>query len=132
MDALEADIARTRQDLAHTVDLLAAKLDMKTRIRNRVAETREAATAQAQTARTYLVGVDGKPTPAVMSVGGGMFAALAAVVLVRLWMRPSRRHNRGGGVDAEDRQRIGLPTIAGANGCPGPHAVRKGIPTSTA
>ena len=44
VDALEADIARTRQDLAHTVDLLAAKLDIKTRIRNRVAETRDAAT----------------------------------------------------------------------------------------
>ena len=94
VDALEADIARTRQDLAHTVDLLAAKLDMKTRIRNRVAETREAATAQAQTARTYLVGVDGKPRPAAMSVGGGILAALAAVVLVRMWMRPSRRHSR--------------------------------------
>ena len=94
VDALEADIARRRQDLAHTVDLLAAKLDMKTRIRNRVAETREAATAQAQTARTYLVGVDGKPRPAAMSVGGGILAALAAVVLVRMWMRPSRRHSR--------------------------------------
>ena len=96
VDALEADIARTRQDLAHTVDQLAAKLDLKTRIRNRVAETREAANAQAQTARTYLVGVDGKPRPAAMSVGGGIFAALAAVVLVRLWMRPSRRRSRGG------------------------------------
>ena len=95
VDALEADIARTRQDLAHTVDQLAAKLDMKTRIRNRVAETREAATAQAQTARTYLVGVDGKPRPAAMSVGGGILAGLAALVLVRLWMRPSTRHSRG-------------------------------------
>jgi Protein of unknown function (DUF3618) len=95
VDALEADIARTRQDLAHTVDQLAAKLDFKSRIRNRVAETREAATAQAQTARTYLVGVDGKPRPAAMSVGGGILAALAAVVLVRLWMRPSRRHSHG-------------------------------------
>ena len=95
VDALEADIARTRQDLADTVDQLAAKLDIKTRIRHRVAETRDAATAQAQTARTYLVGVDGKPRPAAMSVGGGILAALAALVLVRLWMRPSRRHSRG-------------------------------------
>ena len=95
VDALEADIARTRQDLAHTVDQLAAKLDIKTRIRNRVAETSDAVSAQAQTARAYLVGADGKPRPAVMSVGGGILAALAALVLVRLWMRPSRRHSRG-------------------------------------
>lgn len=91
---LEADIARTREELAHTVDQLAAKLDVKTRLRNRVTETRDAATVQLRSARNHLVGVDGKPRPAALSVGGGVVAAIAAVVLVRLWIRPSRRSRR--------------------------------------
>ena len=72
MAELEADIARTREELADTVDQLAAKLDVKTRIRNRVTEAKDAATAQVQSARQHLVGVDGKPRPATLSVGGAV------------------------------------------------------------
>ena len=87
---LEAGIARTREELAQTVDQLAAKLDVKTRIRNRVSETRDVATIQVRLLRDRLTGVDGKPTPTALSLGGGIVAAVAAVVLVKLWIRPSR------------------------------------------
>lgn len=91
MAELEADIARTRDELADTVDQLAAKLDVKARVRSRVSETKDAATTQLQTVRTHLVGVDGKPRPVALTVGGGVVAAIAAVVLVRLWTSPSNR-----------------------------------------
>jgi len=93
MAELEADIARTREELADTVDQLTAKLDVKTRIRNRVSQTKDAATVQVRSVRNHVTGVDGKPTPAVLSIGGGVVAAIAAVVLVRLWIRPSKRRS---------------------------------------
>ena len=86
---LEADIARTREELADTIDQLAAKLDVKTRVHNRLTESKDVAAAQLQTVRNHLVGVDGKPRPVALATGGGVVAAVAAVILVRLWMRPS-------------------------------------------
>ena len=94
MAEVEADIARTREDLADTVDQLSAKLDVKTRIRNRAADAKDAATVQVQAARQHLVDVDGKPRPTTLGVGGGVLAAIAAVVLVKLWQRPARRPSR--------------------------------------
>jgi len=94
MAELEADIARTRQELADTVDQLTAKLDVKTRVRNRAVEAKDAASVQVQSARQRLVDTDGKPRPAAFGIGGGVFAAIAAVVLVKLWQRPARRPRR--------------------------------------
>ena len=94
MAELEADIARTREELAQTVDQLAAKLDVKTRIRNRASETKSAAAARMQSVRHHVIGVDGKPRPAALTAGGGVVAAIATMVLVRWWMRPSRRRTR--------------------------------------
>ncbi len=94
MSELEADIARTREELADTVDQLTAKLDVKTRVRNRATEVKDAATVQVQSARQHLVGVDGKPRPAALGTGGGVLAATAAVILVRVWLRPSRHPSR--------------------------------------
>jgi hypothetical protein len=88
---LEAHIARTREDLAETVDHLAAKLDVKGRIRNRLSETKDAATVQVRSVRNHVTSEDGKPTPAVLSIGGGVVAAIAAVVLIKVWNRPSKR-----------------------------------------
>ena len=67
---------------------------MKTRVRNRAAEAKDAATVQVQAARQQLVDVDGKPRPTTLGVGGGVLAAIAAVVLVKLWLRPARRPSR--------------------------------------
>jgi hypothetical protein len=69
VEQIEADIARTREELAQTVDQLAAKLDVKSRVRDRVTSP------------------DGKPTPAVTSVGAGVIAGLAAMVVIWLWGR---------------------------------------------
>lgn len=98
MGELEADIARTRGELADTVDQLAAKLDVKTRVRNRVADTKDSAVVQvrhqARNLRDQATDEDGRPTPVALTTGGGLVAAVAAVVLVALWMRTSKR--RGG------------------------------------
>jgi hypothetical protein len=91
---LEADIARTREDLADTVDQLTAKLDVKTRVRNRAAEAKDAATVQVRSARRHLIDLDGKPRPTALGAGGGVLAAIVAVILVKLWQRPPRRPSR--------------------------------------
>jgi hypothetical protein len=93
MAEVEAEIARTRADLARTVDELAAKLDLKTRLRHGVRDAKDAATVQLQSARERLT-VDGRPRPEALGVGGGVLAAVAAVVLVRLWWRPARSPRR--------------------------------------
>jgi hypothetical protein len=96
--ALQADIERHREDLAQTVEQLTAKLDVKTRVRDRVSETKERATSQVHSLRRQAVDRttddDGKPTPAAMGVGGGLIAGIAAVVLVLLWRRSSHGGRR--------------------------------------
>jgi hypothetical protein len=94
MAELEADIARTREELADTVDQLTAKLDVKTRFRNSALEAKDVATLQAQSARQQLLDSNGHPRPAALGVAGGVLAAIAAVILVKLWQRPPRRSSR--------------------------------------
>ena len=95
MAALQADIARTREELAHTVDQLAAKLDVKTRLRNRLTGAKGAAALRAQALRNRVVDADGRARPAALSVGAGVVAAVTAMLLVRLWVgRPRRRGRR--------------------------------------
>jgi len=71
-EAIRADIERTREDLAQTVDALHAKLDVKTRARDKVAQVKNSATTN-----------DGKPRPEVIAV------AVAALVVVAglVWWR---------------------------------------------
>jgi hypothetical protein len=96
--ALQADIERTREELAQTVDQLTAKLDVKTRARARAVETRDRAVAQVQSLRERAADratdEDGKPTPVAITIGGGVVAGLAAVVLVLMWRRSSRGGRR--------------------------------------
>ena len=75
-EAIEADIARQREQLASTVNELQAKLDVKTRTKDKAAELKARATT-----------ADGKPTPQV--IGGASVAVLVVVGLVLL-----RRRNR--------------------------------------
>lgn len=69
--ALEADIELARDDLAHTVDQLASKLDVKARVQDRLTDD------------------EGEPTPAALGLGGGLAAAVVVLVAVLLW-----RHHR--------------------------------------
>jgi hypothetical protein len=80
--AIEADIERTREDLAQTVDQLAARLDVKTRVRARVIRARDDATLQLQGLRRRATDDEGRPTPATLVVAAGVVATAVAVVVV--------------------------------------------------
>lgn len=95
---LQADIDRTRADLADTVDQLTAKMDVKTRVQNSVADTvadtKDNATARLRKLQDQATDDDGKPTPATLGIGGGVVAAAVAVLVIALWRRnntPRRR-----------------------------------------
>ncbi len=60
-DQIEADIARTRAELAHTVDELTARLDVKARVQGRIQEV----------------------SPTTWGVGAAAVAVLVAVVIWR-------------------------------------------------
>jgi hypothetical protein len=97
---LQADIERTREDLAQTVDALTDRLDVKSRARRRVAETRERAAVRVDSAKLRTreitarakqgaTDADGKPTPTFLAGGGVTVAALVAVGVLS-WNRSRR------------------------------------------
>ena len=71
--AIEADIARQRDELARTVDALSERLDVKARAEHKVADLRDAATTDS-----------GRPRPALVLVAVG---AVAGVALLVWWRR---------------------------------------------
>jgi hypothetical protein len=76
VEQIEADIARTRAELAHTVDELTARFDVKARMQERLQELRDRATDD-----------EGRPTPSTLGAGGAAVAVLVAVVVVVVWRR---------------------------------------------
>ena len=76
-EEIEAEIAVQREQLAGTVDELAAKLDVKAQAQHKVASLKATATTDA-----------GKPRPEVLAAAGSLLA-MAAVLL--LW-RHRRQH----------------------------------------
>ena len=72
-EELEAEVRAQREQLAGTVDDLAAKLDVKSQAHDKVASLKDSATTD-----------DGKPRPEVLAAVGSLVAM--AVVLV-LWRR---------------------------------------------
>ncbi|NYE37858.1 nucleotide-binding universal stress UspA family protein [Nocardioides cavernae] len=72
-EELEAEVALQREQLAHTVDDLAAKLDVKSQARHKVAELKDSATTDA-----------GTPRPEVLAAAASL-VAMAVVLLV--WRR---------------------------------------------
>ena len=111
IDELQADIERTREELAETVDALTAKLDVKSRAKARMADTKQRTAVQLDTARKRAVvqldtarvrtreltaqardnatDAQGKPTPAVLA-GTGVAAAALVALGVLLWSRSRR------------------------------------------
>jgi hypothetical protein len=75
-EELEAQIEEQREQLAGTIDALAAKLDVKTQAQAKVAEAKETAKQRTTTA-------DGKPRPELLAAG----AALVVVVVAIIWWR---------------------------------------------
>jgi hypothetical protein len=95
---LQADIEDTREQLGETVDALAAKLDVKSRAKDRVATTKvqlkgraDAARAQvselARTGKAAATTDEGKPTPAALTGGVGTAALVVAVVVAVVLLR---------------------------------------------
>jgi hypothetical protein len=93
VEQIQADIERTREELAETVDALTARLDVKTRAKNAVQETGHRVMADVASTRTRVVGAagdvttrvragamdaNGRPKPAVRN--GGLALAVLAVV----------------------------------------------------
>ena len=72
-EQIEAEIAVQREQLADTVDELAAKLDVKSRAQEKVASLKDSATTDS-----------GTPRPEVLAAAGSLVAM--AVVLL-LWRR---------------------------------------------
>ena len=111
IDELQADIERTREELAETVDALTAKLDVKSRAKARMTDTKQRAAVQLDTAkqraavqldtakvrgraltaqaRSNATDAQGKPTPAVLA-GTGATAAVLVALGVLLWNRSRR------------------------------------------
>lgn len=77
--AIEADIAATREDLAETVDALSAKFDVKTRAQEKAGETKEQV-------RDFATDPAGRPTP-LLGAAGAVAAGVVAMLLVRAWRR---------------------------------------------
>lgn len=69
VEAIQADVERTREELADTVDQLAAKLDVKARVRDRVTTA------------------DGRPTPAVLAVAGAVVGLVALALVLKIRRR---------------------------------------------
>ena len=76
-EELEADVARQREQLAETVEDLAAKLDVKSQAQQKVAALKDSATT-----------ADGSPRPEVLAAAG----SLAAMALVLIVWRLRRNH----------------------------------------
>ncbi|PUA80455.1 DUF3618 domain-containing protein [Nocardioides currus] len=69
-EEIEADIEAQREQLAHTVDQLGAKLDVKSRAQDKMAEVKDRATTDT-----------GSPRPEVLAAAGSL-AAMAVVLIV--------------------------------------------------
>lgn len=99
VDELQADIERGREELAKTVDALGAKLDVKSRTRDRITATRRQAGEKLGEARVRAAGYtasakdaatddQGKPTPVV--IAGAAAAVVASVVAAVIVYRRRR------------------------------------------
>jgi hypothetical protein len=90
IEEIETDIARTREELAATVDELTARLDVKTRVKESVQQTKDQAVDRIRTLRDQATDEDGRPTPTTLGIGGAVAAMVVVVLVLTLWRRRRR------------------------------------------
>lgn len=86
--ALEADIARQREELAQTVDDLRDRLDVKSRAQERAQEVKSNAQVRVHEVKDRATTGSGKPRPDL--VGAGV-TAVGAAILVLAWNHRRRQ-----------------------------------------
>lgn len=88
-EQLREEVERTREDLAETVDELAARLDVKSRVRESVNDTKERVRESANDAsyrvREAVTEPDGSPKPAALAVAGGVAAVIVVALVIKYW-----------------------------------------------
>lgn len=77
---LEADIAQRREQLAHTIDQLSARLDVKSRIRSRATRTKADAKATVRHAKDR---IDEDPRVVIVAVAGVAVGFVVTAVVLR-------------------------------------------------
>lgn len=91
VEAIEADIAQTREELADTVDQLTARLDVKARTKERIHQTSDQVTGKVadglHALRVRAADQDGRPPRAALGVGGAVALVVVAVLAVIVWRR---------------------------------------------
>lgn len=96
LNAIEKDIERTRDELGETVNALSHKLDVKGRVQDKAAETKDHVVDRARDTKAAAVH---KASDAVAAVTDGrrtvrpiipLAAALAAVLGIVIWRRRRR------------------------------------------
>lgn len=100
VEQIEAELEQTRQALGETVGALTAKLDVKTRTRNRIRATGQRVIVGVQAARDRAVGLTSRANAAatdaqdrpkpIAAIAAGVAAAVTAVTLAVLVRRRRR------------------------------------------
>ena len=87
IDQLKENIEQTRAELGETVDALSAKLDVKSRAKARVNETKDRAVTQLKGVQSKATTAEGKPEPAVLAGAGGVVAVLVLLTGLVIWRK---------------------------------------------
>jgi len=98
IEELQANIEQTRQELGETVDALTAKLDVKSRARARVNDTKLRARDQltevqarakdlTMQARSKATTDEGRPAPAVLAGAAGVLVSVLVATGLVMWRK---------------------------------------------
>lgn len=82
VEELQHEVEETRAELAETVEALSAKLDVKSRARDKVAATKQQALDRVAQAKAGATDERGRPTPVTLAVTAAVCAVLAGAVVV--------------------------------------------------
>ena len=98
IDQLQAEIEQTRAELGETVEALTAKLDVKSRAKERLTQYKQHASGQvsvaqaravdlSKSARTAATTEDGKPTPTVLAGAAAVLVTTLTALALKLFRR---------------------------------------------